>query len=78
MSQAKVDANELDLRFTYHPPAANQISAYQDIRFFARKMADYIYHLCPDSRESALALTKLEECVMWANAAIARRGGPKQ
>ena len=27
---------------------------------------------CPDSRELSVALTKLEEAVMWANAAIAR------
>ncbi|WP_417754191.1 hypothetical protein [Slackia isoflavoniconvertens] len=27
---------------------------------------------CPESREKSLALTKLEECIMWANAAIDR------
>ena len=27
---------------------------------------------CPESREKSLAFTKLEECIMWANAAIAR------
>lgn len=28
--------------------------------------------LCPSSRERSLAMTKLEEAVMWANSAIAR------
>lgn len=37
---------------------------------FARK----ILKSCPDSRERSLALTKIEEAVMWANAAIARNG----
>lgn len=27
---------------------------------------------CPESREKSLAFTKLEECIMWANAAIFR------
>lgn len=26
----------------------------------------------PNSREKSLAMTKLEECVMWANVSIAR------
>lgn len=29
-------------------------------------------NLCPDSRELSLAITKLEEAIMWANASIAR------
>ena len=33
----------------------------------------FIDSLCPDSREKSLAITKIEESVMWANAAIARR-----
>jgi hypothetical protein len=31
-----------------------------------------LLELCPESRELALASTNLEQCVMWANAAIAR------
>lgn len=26
----------------------------------------------PDSREKSLSITKLEECMMWANACVAR------
>lgn len=31
-----------------------------------------IFESCKGSREYSLAITKLEEAVMWANAAIAR------
>lgn len=63
---------ELEKRFTYHPPTGNQANRYAFTREDAKKLAEAIVKRCPDSRERALALTKLEECVMWANAAIAR------
>jgi hypothetical protein len=34
-----------------------------------------INDLCPESREKSLAITNLEQAVMWANAAIARNAG---
>jgi len=64
--------SDLDKRFTYHPPKDGQPKKYGHIRAEAKSMAEVLAELCPDSREKALALTKLEECVMWANAAIAR------
>lgn len=38
----------------------------------AESLALVINDICPDSREKTLSLTKLEEAIMWANAAIAR------
>jgi len=38
----------------------------------AKIFAQELCRFCPDSRERSLALTKLEEAVSWANAAIAR------
>jgi hypothetical protein len=67
-----MDEKELTKRFTYHAPHGNQPEKYEDIRDYAHRYAQMISILCPDSRERALALTKLEEAVMWANAAIAR------
>lgn len=58
--------------FTYHAPRADQQPRYEQIRDEARVLALTIDMLCPDSREKSLAITKLEEVVMWANAAIAR------
>lgn len=59
-------------RFTYHPPKDGQALTYEQIREAAKKFAFLIAGLCPESRERSLALTKLEESVMWANAGIAR------
>lgn len=59
-------------RFTYHPPKGDQAVRYSSIRIEALELARVIDDLAPDSREKSLALTKLEEAVMWANASIAR------
>lgn len=66
-------ADELDIRFTYHQPKEGQPKVYESIRKIAKDFAAYIIIAVPDSREQSLALTKLEEAVFWANAAIARR-----
>lgn len=64
---------EIETRFTYHPPNENQVIAYKIIRGEAKRLALHLNRFCPECRELSLALTKLEEMVMWANAAIARR-----
>lgn len=63
---------ELQKRFTYHAPKSDQPQRYQSIREFAKDFAEFIVENTPESRERSLALTKLEESVMWANASIAR------
>lgn len=65
-----------DKNFTYHSPSGDgprsQIERYGSIRAEGKALAEHICELTPLSREQSLALTKLEEVVMWANAAIAR------
>jgi hypothetical protein len=63
---------DLANRFTYHPPSNGQVEQYQRIRDAAHDFAVLISGECPESREQSLALTHLEDAVMWANAAIAR------
>lgn len=58
--------------FTYHPPKGDQAERYVKIRDMAKDMALAMVEMCPPGREFSLARTKLEESVMWANAAIAR------
>jgi len=67
-----IDTATIDNNFKYHQPLGDQIEKYARIRHEAKQLAYLINIECPESREKALAMTKLEEMVMWANAAIAR------
>lgn len=58
--------------FTYHAVKDGQQERYSEIRETAYRFASLIVVETPPSREQSLALTALEEAVMWANAAIAR------
>lgn len=60
--------------FRYHAPRGNQLESYEKLRSKARELAELYAHHCPESRELSTALTRLEESVMHANAAIARHG----
>ncbi len=64
---------EIRVRFTYHPPSADQIPVYEALRKWALSYAQLIIENVPNCRERSLALTKLEECVMHANSGVARR-----
>jgi hypothetical protein len=63
---------DIEKRFTYHPPKEGQPAKYEALRAHYKQLAYMILAMCPESRELSLALTKLEESNMWANAAIAR------
>ena len=63
---------DIENRFTYHAPKPGQPEKYQRLREHAKELAMLFNDECPESREKSLAITKLEEAVMWANAAIAR------
>jgi hypothetical protein len=67
-----IPESELEKRFTCHAPKGDQALRYEMIRDNAHNLAGFINEQCPDSREKSLALTALEESVMWANASIAR------
>jgi hypothetical protein len=63
---------ELTKRFTYHPPKGDQPHRYEMIRAATLALAQLIVRNSPESPEQSLAIRKLEEAVMWANAGIAR------
>lgn len=63
---------DVDHRFTYHPPMPFQTEKYIQIRNLAKSLAYLVANLAPESREQSLAITHIEEAVFWANAAIAR------
>ncbi|MGN7360036.1 Acb2/Tad1 domain-containing protein [Paenibacillus sp. SAF-054] len=63
---------QIENNFKYHAPKEGQPEKYEALRNLAKGMATAIDELCPNSREKSLAMTNLEQAVMWANAAIAR------
>jgi len=63
---------KIENNFKYHAPKEGQVERYGTIREVAKHFAHIIDKDCPNSREKSLAMTKLEEAVMWANASIAR------
>lgn len=65
----------LEDNYTYHAPNGDQPLRYEAIRDKAKGFAELLMRTCPQSRELSLALTNLEQTVMWANAAIARQRG---
>lgn len=66
--------DEISLRFNYHAPNENQRRFYEAYRASLREIARDLTEAVPDCRERSLAITHLEEAMMWGNAAVARRG----
>ena len=64
--------SRIERDFAYHAPKDGQPELYGMIRKQAKEFALFIAEFTPQSREQSLALTNLEQAVMWANAAIAR------
>jgi len=62
--------------FTYYEPKGDQSERYTSIRAGARELATLIEDLCPKSAERTLALRRLQEAMMWANASIAINESP--
>jgi hypothetical protein len=62
----------IENKFTYHAPKAGQPQKYEQIRDAAKQFALLLNELCPESAETLIAAERLEECVMWAKALIAR------
>jgi hypothetical protein len=62
---------ELRSRFTYHAFNADQAERAQQLRDVGYQLALRIAKSTKPSREQSLALTHLEEALVWANKAIA-------
>lgn len=62
----------IERNYSYHKPTDDTAKVHEVIRNEGKRMAHLIDEECPASREKSLAMTKLEEAVMWANASIAR------
>ena len=60
-------------RFRYHQPRSEvRRNSHERVRDIARSAATRLYVELPEGREKSLAITKVEEAMFWANAALAR------
>jgi hypothetical protein len=67
-----IDAADLENRFAFHPATDESGPMHAEVRLQCRQLADFIVANVPPGREASLSITALEECMMWANAGIAR------
>lgn len=58
-------------------PSIEQTTRMRKISALGEEFLNKILDISPGSREQALAITKLEECVMWANKAVSREDASK-
>jgi hypothetical protein len=66
-------AADINNRFDVHPATTeDKRSEHESVREACKSLAHALDSRVPNGREKALALTKLEETMMWANAGIAR------
>lgn len=71
-----MDARDIEHRFAFHAASRQEkADEHTSARQGCRQLADQLNDLLPEGREKSLAVTKLEEVMFWANAAIARDGG---
>lgn len=66
---------DLQKRFEYHPPKDEATKKnHEQVRYECFMLAREIERSVPAGREQSIAITKIEEAMMWANAGIARAG----
>lgn len=68
-----MDSLDIAHRFAFHAATTDEKrDAHTSVRQACRRLADDLNERLPDGREKSLAITKLEEVMFWANAALAR------
>ena len=67
-----MEKSQIENNFKYHAPKEGQQEKYEELREKGKELVCLMVAFCPNSRERSLAITKIEEAIMWANASIAR------
>lgn len=71
-----ISEEDLRNRFNYHPPRdQSDVAVHEDVRNELHGVAQTMNSLLPDGREKSVVMTKIEEAMFWANAALARARG---
>lgn len=66
-------SKDIENRFAFHAASTEEKrNDHSSIRIQCSNLAVRLNEKLPESREKSIALTKLEEAMFWANAAIAR------
>ena len=77
MQPIPMSPDDIHNRFSYHPPLSEERKlAHERVRDGAERLAMSWAGNLPSGREASLAITKLEEAMFWANAALARAADP--
>lgn len=66
---------DIENRFSFHPADQEKGELHEELRDVCKEVAYTIERVVPTGREQALALTNLEQAMMWGNAGIARVDG---
>lgn len=68
---------EIERNFTHHTPMdVETVRAHERVRSECKFLASVFSERLVVSRETSVALGKIEEAMFWANASIARNGLP--
>jgi hypothetical protein len=70
-----MEAADINNRFEFHPADEEKAANHECVRQMCCELAHSLNELLPEGREKSLAITNLEETMMWANAALARHQG---
>lgn len=66
----------LEDRFKCHPPrSSGDVTLHEAVRSSIYRSVELFEKVIPDGREKDIMMTKLEEAMFWANAALARDRG---
>jgi hypothetical protein len=74
VEKVPIGPEELENWFTYHAPSPDQLPKYEMIRAKALEFAKAIVNNTPPSADQTVAIRKVREAVMIANASIACGG----
>ncbi len=66
-----IGSAEIERRLGFHPATPMNVPVFEQNRREAIHLAMHFDFVLPDGREKSLAITALQEALMWANAAVA-------
>lgn len=69
-----IQHDDIEQIFSYHAPDDGKVVAHEAVRDACKFAAHELCSVMAESPEATIAIRKLQECMMYANAAIAIHG----